>query len=199
MIFSSTLSLARAGEAPRDRRGATSDGWSSAYINPIVSRYQAGPLGAEGPLMHEIPVLGGDAERGTLRSDTSQVVRNFGEAVGAIRLPDDRQLGRQVVLPGVHVGQAAAGQRLVDQSVVRLVAEAVGVADRTANEQRFAGRQVVGSERVADAELGHVPVTRELCDHAVAYGLGDDLVERLGLQVQLDADLRRVGLKANHL
>src|SRR5271169_6760977 len=38
----------------------------------------------------EIPVLRGDAERRALRSDTSQVVGNFGEAVGTVRLPDDK-------------------------------------------------------------------------------------------------------------
>src|ERR1700735_660671 len=50
-------------------------------------------------LLHEIPVLGVDAEGGAQRVDPLEVVRYLVQLVVRLRLPDHGDLRRQVVLP----------------------------------------------------------------------------------------------------
>src|SRR5580692_6536651 len=52
--------------------------------------------------LDEVPVLRVDVERRGLRDDSAQVVGDLGELVDPVRLPDDRDLLRQVVLPVVQ-------------------------------------------------------------------------------------------------
>jgi SSS family solute:Na+ symporter len=156
------------------------------------------PTAWRSPLLHEVPGLRGDGQRRRLRDDALEGVCDLGELIGGERLPLERQLGRQVVLPGVHVGQVRAGQRLLDHRVVDHVAVAAVVGRGACLVKHVAGRQVVRREREA-LEVGHVPVARGLDGYAVGRGHRGDLVDRLGLQDQLDARLRRVRLQLAHL
>jgi solute:Na+ symporter, SSS family len=149
-------------------------------------------------LFHEVPVLRVDGQRRRLRDEALEVVRDLGELIGGERLPLKRQLGRQVVLPGVHVGQVRAGQRLLDHRVIYRVAVAAVVGRGAGLVEHVAGRQIVRREREA-LEVGHVPVARGLDGHAVGRGHRRHLVDRLGLQVQLDSRLCRVRLQLGHL
>src|SRR5262249_25774748 len=68
-------------------------------------------------LLHVVPVLRVEDERRVLRQDPPEVAGDLGDLVRGVRLPEQRELLGQVVLPGVQVLQVAVGQRLVDHRV----------------------------------------------------------------------------------